>query len=360
MNRFANPLFLIPIALALLVLSAAVFTVNEREKAIKLFLGEITESDYQPGLHFKVPLLERVYKFDKRILTLDVQPERVLTSEKKNVIVDSFVKWRVADAERFYTRLGGVEQRAGSRLTQFVREGVKDAFGQRTVREVISSARGDLMDEIALAVDRQAETLGIQIVDVRIKKVELAEEVRESVYQRMEKDREKIAREIRSEGRESAKKIRAAADRIREETLATAYAEAEQTRGDGDAESARIYAEAYTKDPEFYNLYRSLSAYRQAFSSGNDVMLLNPDTQFFRFFRGPDGARGSAGQSGDGQDSSGQSSAGQNATGQSGGSAQSGDSAQSDRSAGSQEASSQSGGDSSRASPDDSAGGSDQ
>ncbi len=319
MNRLANPLFLIPIALALLVLSAAVFTVNEREKAIKLFLGEITESDYQPGLHFKVPLLERVYKFDKRILTLDVQPERVLTNEKKNVIVDSFVKWRVDDARAFYTRLGGVEQRAGSRLTQFVREGVKDAFGQRTVREVISSARGDLMDEIALAVDRQAETLGIEIVDVRIKKVELAEEVRESVYRRMEKDREKIAREIRSEGRESAKKIRAAADRIREETLATAYAEAEQTRGDGDAESARIYAEAYTRDPQFYNLYRSLSAYRQAFSSGNDVMLLNPETEFFRFFRGSGGAQAALDQSGGNQGGSNQMGAAQDAQGPSNG-----------------------------------------
>lgn len=300
MNRLANPLYLIPIALLALILSAAMFTVNEREKAIKLFLGEITESDYQPGLHFKIPLLERVYKFDKRILTLDVQPERVLTSEKKNVIVDSFVKWRVADAETFYTRLGGVEQRAGSRLTQFVREGVKDAFGQRTVREVISSARSDLMDEIALAVGRQSQNLGIEIVDVRIKKVELAEEVRESVYQRMEKDREKIAREIRSEGQESAKKIRAAADRIREETLATAYAEAEQTRGDGDAESARIYAEAYTQDPQFYNLYRSLSAYRQAFSSGSDVMLLNPDSEFFRYFRSATGAAGAGSPGGAG------------------------------------------------------------
>jgi len=289
MNRLVNPLVLIAGALLLLLFSAMVFTVGEREKAIKLFLGEITESEYEPGLHFKVPLLERVYKFDKRILTLDVQPERVLTSEKKNVIVDSFVKWRVADAKTFYTSVGGLEQRANSRLTQFVREGVKDAFGQRTVREVVSSARSTLMSEIRTAVGGQSENLGIEIVDVRVKKVELPEDVRESVYQRMEKDRAKIAREIRSEGEESAQRIRAAADRIREETLATAYAQAEQTRGTGDAESARTYAEAYSRNPEFYSLYRSLSAYRRAFGGNNDVLLLEPDSEFFKFFNGPMG-----------------------------------------------------------------------
>ena len=294
MNRLTNPLVLLGIALVLLIVSSSVFTVGERDKAIKLFLGEITASDYEPGLHFKVPLLETVYKFDKRILTLDVEPERVLTSEKKNVIVDSFIKYRIADAGRFYTRLGGIESRADNRLTQFVREGVKDAFGQRTVREVVSSARSTLREEILAAVDGQAENLGIEVVDVRVKKVELPEDVRESVYQRMEKDREKIAREIRSEGEESAKRIRAAADRIREETLATAYAQAEQTRGAGDAESARIYAEAYSRDPEFYSLYRSLGAYRRAFS-GNDVLLLSPDSEFFQYFNGSAGARPGAG-----------------------------------------------------------------
>ena len=290
MNRLTNPLVLLGIALLLLLISASIFTVNEREKAIKLFLGEITEREYEPGLHFKFPFVENVYKFDKRILTLDVEPERVLTNEKKNVIVDSFIKYRIADAGLFYTRLGGIESRADNRLTQFVREGVKDAFGQRTIREVVSSARSTLREEILAAVDGQAENLGIDVVDVRVKKVELPEDVRESVYQRMEKDREKIAREIRSEGEESAKRIRAAADRIREETLATAYAEAEQTRGDGDAESARVYAEAYSRDPEFYSLYRSLSAYRRAFS-GNDVLLLSPDSEFFQYFNGSAGGR---------------------------------------------------------------------
>ncbi len=287
MNKLANPLVMIGAALLLLLLSTMVFTVGERERAIKLFLGEITESEYDPGLHFKLPVLETVYKFDRRVLTLDVQPERVLTTEKKNVIVDSFIKWKIDDTAQFYKSLGGVESRANSRLTQFVREGVKDAFGRRTVREVVSSARSSLRDEVLASVDRQAESLGIDIVDVRIKKVELPEDVRESVYQRMEKDRAKIAREIRSEGEESAKKIRASADRSREELLANAYSTAEQTRGNGDAESARIYAEAYTQNPEFYSLYRSLGAYRSAFSGNSDVLVLNPDSEFFRYFNGP-------------------------------------------------------------------------
>jgi membrane protease subunit HflC len=287
MNRLANPLVLIALALLLLLGSTMIFTVGERERAIKLFLGEITEADYEPGLHFKLPLLEQVYKFDRRVLTLDVQPERVLTNEKKNVMVDSFIKWKISDSKTFFTSLGGVEARANSRLTQFVREGVKDAFGRRTIREVVSSARSSLREEIQASVDLQAESLGIDIIDVRIKKVELPEDVRESVYQRMEKDRAKIAREIRSEGEESAKKIRALADRMREELLANAYSTAQQTRGNGDAESARIYAEAYTQNPEFYSLYRSLGAYRSAFSGGGDVLLLKPDSEFFKYFNGP-------------------------------------------------------------------------
>lgn len=291
MNKLANPLVLVGAALLLLLGSTMIFTVNERERAIKLFLGEITKSDYEPGLHFKLPMLEQVYKFDKRILTLDVQPERVLTNEKKNVMVDSFIKWRIADPETFYTRLGGVESRANSRLTQFVREGVKDAFGRRTIQEVVASARSTLRQEIQASVNLQSANLGIDIIDVRIKKVELPEDVRESVYQRMEKDREQIARGIRSEGEEQAKIIRATADRAREELLARAYATAEQTRGTGDAESARIYAEAYTQDPEFYSLYRSLSAYRSAFNGGGDVLLLDPKSEFFRYFNGADGIK---------------------------------------------------------------------
>ncbi len=293
MNRITHPASLLVIALGLLILSSALFTVNEREKAIKLMLGNIVRSDYEPGLHFKIPFLERVVKFDQRILTMDLPPAPVLTSEEKNVIVDAFVKWRIEDPRLFFTAVSGSEQFANNRLAQFARESLRNAFGKLTIREVVSSARSGLRDSIREPVDAQAQSLGIEVVDMRVKKVELPEDVRDSVYQRMEVDREKIAREIRSQGEESAKRIVAAADRIREETLATAYAEAEQTRGTGDGESARIYAEAYTQDPEFYTLYRSLSAYRTAFSGNNDVLLLNPDSEFFRYFNGPEGTAAS-------------------------------------------------------------------
>lgn len=306
MNRLTNPLVLLAVALGFLVLSSAVFTVNERQTAIKLFLGEITRTGYEPGLHFKVPLLERVIKFDKRILTMDVPPEPVLTNEEKNVIVDVFVKWRIENPNLFYTSVSGNEQFANARLAQFARESLRNAFGKLTIREVVSSARSTLRDAIRDPVDAQAEELGIDVVDMRVKKVELPDDVRDSVYQRMQVDREKVAREIRSQGEESAKRIRAAADRIREETLATAYAEAEQTRGAGDAESARVYAEAYTQDPEFYEFYRSLSAYRNSFSGNGDILVLQPESEFFKYFNGRGEGAGS-GAGGGGSASSGAS-----------------------------------------------------
>ncbi len=286
MNRLLNPITIAVLALLALLISGFFFTVHERQLAIKVRLGEIAETEYSPGLHTKVPIVDTIHVFDARVLTLDVKPEPMLTKEKKNVIVDFFIKWRIANANTFYTRIGAVETRADGRLTQLGNNEVRNAFKQRTIKEVVSSARSTLMDEIRQKLDAQSSGLGIKIVDVRIKKVELPEDVQDSVYQRMEKERAKIAREIRSQGEESAKKIRATADRVREETLATAYASAEQTRGTGDGESARIYAEAYTKDPEFYSLYRSLGAYRKAFDGGSNVMLLKPDSEFFRYFNG--------------------------------------------------------------------------
>jgi membrane protease subunit HflC len=287
MNRLLNPITLAIIALLLLFLSSFVFTVHEKQTGIKVRLGEMVEQTYGPGLHVKFPVADSVYLFDARILTLDVKPERMLTAEKKNVIVDFFIKWRIANPQEFYKRIGAVESRADSRLTQLGNDAVRNAFRKRTINQVVSSARSKLMDEIRIQLDLPAEGLGIEIVDVRIKKVELPEDVRDSVYERMKKERAKIAREIRSEGEESSKRIRATANRIREETLAEAYAEAEQTRGAGDGESARIYAEAFTQDPEFYSLYRSLSAYRQAFSGQNNVLMLQPNSEFFRYFRNP-------------------------------------------------------------------------
>ncbi|PID61939.1 MAG: HflC protein [Gammaproteobacteria bacterium] len=295
MNRLLNnPLLLVLVAVLALLMSNAFFTVSEREKALKLRVGQVRRDDYQPGLHLKIPIIENVVKFDSRILTHDVPTERVLTSEKKNVMVDSFIKWRIVNPRLFYTSVSGLQRSADMRLQQFAREAVKDSFGRRTINQVVSSDRNDLGGEIQTAIDEQARGLGIEVVDILINKVELPEDVRESVFDRMRKDRAKIAGEIRSQGEESAKKIRASADRQREELLAEAYAQAEQTRGAGDATSARVYAEAYRQNPEFYQLYRSLSAYRNAFEGSNDVMLLEPDSEFFRYFNSS-GDAGAAG-----------------------------------------------------------------
>jgi len=287
MSRLLNPIVLMLIALAFMLVSAFVFTVHETELGIKVRLGNIIDDELEPGLHGKIPIVHEIHKFDARVLTLDVNPEKMLTRENKNVIVDFFIKWRIENASTFYLRNGSVESSANSKLTQLGNNEVRNAIKSRTIRQVVSTSRGELMVEISNKLGEQASNLGIEIVDVRIKKVELPEDVRESVYKRMEQERAKIAREIRSEGEESSKKIRATANRVREETLATAYANAEATRGSGDGESARIYAEAYTKNPEFYSLYRSLSAYRQAFSGNNNVLMLQPDSEFFRYFNGP-------------------------------------------------------------------------
>jgi len=289
MNRLPSTVWIVVGVLGLLLLSSIFFVVDETERALKIRLGSVVETEYNPGLHMKLPVIEDIHKFDRRILTLDLRPERVLTSEKKNVIVDSFVKWRIENVEAFFTATaGGDETIVESRLTQFIRNAVKDAFGTRTVRQVVSSERTKLMNEINNATNEKISGFGIRIVDVRIKKVELPEDVRESVYQRMEKERAKIAREIRSEGQEQSQKIRAEADRLREETLAEAYSQAEQTRGQGDAKSAQVYADAYKQDPAFYNLYRSLTAYRKSFNGGGNVMLIDPESDFFRFFNSND------------------------------------------------------------------------
>lgn len=284
MNRIPYSFLLIGGLLLLMLLSSVFFVVGETERAIKIQLGNVIETEYDPGLHMKIPVIQSVRKFDRRILTLDLRPERVLTSEKKNVIVDSFVKWRIEDVEAFFTSTSGDESVAESRLTQFIRNGVKDSFGTRTVRQVVSSERTQLMNEIRQEANERLSGLGVRVVDVRIKKVELPEDVRDSVYLRMEKERAKIAREIRSQGNEQAKKIKAEAERVRAEIIAESYNQAQQTRGAGDANSARVYAEAFTANPEFYNLYRSLDAYRTAFSNNRDVLLLKPDTEFFKYF----------------------------------------------------------------------------
>jgi membrane protease subunit HflC len=282
MNK--NSLLLIVVAVLLGGLYLATFTVNERELAIKFRLGQIERTDYDPGLHFMIPVVNNIRKFDARIQTLDAEPERYLTVEKKNVQVDSFVRWRIKDVEKFFISAGGDINRANLRLSQIVKDGLRGEFGRRTVQEVISGERKEIMRSITALADRETENFGIEVVDVRIKRVDLAREVSESVFQRMEAERERIAKELRSQGAEEAEKIRAEADRQRTILLAEARRESEQLRGNGDAKATEIYADAYSKDAEFYSFYRSLGAYEKSFTSTQDMLVLQPDSAFFNHF----------------------------------------------------------------------------
>jgi membrane protease subunit HflC len=275
------------VVLALVVLVTGVFSmyqVAEWEKAILFRLGEIVKTDVQPGLHFKIPFVNNVRKFDGRRLTLDVEPERFLTVEKKNVIVDSFVMWRIADAKRFYTAVMGDERNARQRLEQIVKDGMRGQFSKRTVNQVVSEERDTITKDLTIAASAQAGQIGIEIVDVRVKRVDLPSEVSNSVYRRMQAERSRVAKEFRSQGAELAEKIRAGADRQRQVLIAEAYREAEQTRGEGDARAAEIYAQAFNKDKEFYAFFRSLRAYQESFDGSNDLMLLTPDGEFFEYF----------------------------------------------------------------------------
>jgi len=277
--------FIAMLALLLLALGGfSVFTVAEWEKAIMFRLGEIREADFRPGLHFKIPFINNVRKFDARLLTQDVEPERFLTVEKKNVIVDSFVMWRIADVKRYYKAVAGDERNARLRIEQVIKDGMRGEFSKRTINEVVSGERDVIMEELTEAANRQAQQIGIEIADVRIKRIDLPAEVSNSVYRRMQAERSRVAKEFRSRGFEEAEKIRANADRQRQVLIAEAYREAEQIRGEGDARAAEIYANAYGKDNEFYSFTRSLKAYQEAFRGGSDVLLLEPDSEFFDYF----------------------------------------------------------------------------
>ncbi len=277
--------FIAMLALLLLALGGfSVFTVAEWEKAIMFRLGEIREADFRPGLHYKIPFINNVRKFDARLLTQDVEPERFLTVEKKNVIVDSFVMWRIADVKRYYKAVAGDERNARLRIEQVIKDGMRGEFSKRTINEVVSGERDVIMEELTDAANRQAQQIGIEIADVRIKRIDLPAEVSNSVYRRMQAERSRVAKEFRSRGFEEAEKIRANADRQRQVLIAEAYREAEQIRGEGDARAAEIYANAYGKDHEFYSFTRSLKAYQEAFRGGSDVLLLEPDSEFFDYF----------------------------------------------------------------------------
>lgn len=275
---------ILAVAAAVVLASQSVFTVSETQKVIKFRLGEIVETDYAPGLYFKIPFINNVKKFDARILTLESKPERFLTSEKKNVFVDSFVKWRVRDVAKYYTTVGGDVVQANIRLDQIVKDAMRSEFSKRTIRDLVSSERSQIPDLLSAAASPVAEEMGIQVVDVRVMRIDLPPEVSSSVYRRMEAERARVARDFRSRGAEAAERIRADADRQREVILADAYRDAEIKRGEGDATAADIYAQAYGKNKEFFSLYRSLMAYRSAIRE-DDTLVLEPDSEFFRYFK---------------------------------------------------------------------------
>ncbi|MBA3904505.1 MAG: protease modulator HflC [Rhodocyclaceae bacterium] len=271
----------------LVVVAMSMFTVDQRKFAIVFQLGEIREVITEPGLNFKWPLIQNVRYFDKRILTYDAQePERFITSEKKPVLVDAFVKWRIIDAEQYYKAVQGDESRAQTRLSQTVNSGLREAFGKRTVHEVVSGEREKIMEEVRTKADADARAIGVQIVDVRLKRVDLPQEVSESVYRRMETERKRVANELRSKGGAEAEKIKADADRQREIIVAEAYRDAQRTKGEGDARATAIYAQAFGQNAEFYAFYRSLEAYRQSFRNKSDVLVVDPSSDFFKYLKG--------------------------------------------------------------------------
>ena len=276
---------LVLLAAALLVAMSSLFIVDERQLAIKFQLGEIVESDYEPGLHIKAPWpINNVRKFDKRVLTLDTRPERFLTGEKKNVEVDFFVKWRIKNPAKYYTSFMGDERQASLRLLQIVNNGLQLEFDQRTIKQVVSDDRSVMMSDLTTKANEETAPFGIEVVDVRIKRIELPAEVSSSVYARMRAERERIAKEHRAQGQEAAKGIRAIADRERTVILAEARRDAEILHGEGDARAIEIYADAYGKNQEYYEFYRSMSAYREALANSQDILVLEPDSDFFKYF----------------------------------------------------------------------------
>jgi modulator of FtsH protease HflC len=274
---------------AVAVIGLSAFTVNEREMAIKLQLGEVVEADYNPGLHFKWPLVQNIRKFPRRILTISDRPERIFTAENEAVQVDFFVKWRIVDPVRFYTSTGGSLDVANGRLSEIIKNAVVTEFGKRSVSDAISLERQELMRDMLNLAAPTADDLGVSLVDFRIKQVEFMDEVRNSVYQQMAAERARIATDRRFTGRAEAEKRRAGADREVTVILANAYRDGQLIRGEGDAKAAEVYASAYTRDPEFYAFYRSIDAYRKSVGGKGDVLVLDPNNEFFRYLNQSDG-----------------------------------------------------------------------
>lgn len=284
---------LIVVILGILILaSLSMYTVDQRQNAMVFQLGEVVAIHKKPGLYFKLPLVQNVRYFDTRVLTLDpAQPDRFITSEKKNVLVDFFVKWRIIDTRQYYVSVGGDETRAKTRLRQTINDGLRAEFGKRTIHDVVSGERDQIMATLRQKADQDARAIGVQVLDVRLKHVDLPDEVSESVYRRMEAERKRVANELRSTGSAEAEKIKADADRQRQVIIANAYRDAQEIKGAGDAKASAIYASAYSKNPEFYAFYRSMDAYRQSFKSKSDVLVLEPNSAFFKYMKSPNAGK---------------------------------------------------------------------
>lgn len=277
---------LIGLIVVLVIAALSMFVVDQRQHALVFRLGEVIAVKKEPGLYFKIPLLDNVRYFDVRILTIDTpEAERFLTSEKKNVLVDLFVKWRITDVRQYYVSVRGEEAAAQTRLQQTINDGLRAEFGNRTVHEVVSGERDQIMDLMRVKANEDAKTIGVEVIDVRLKRVDLPQEVSEAVYRRMEAERKRVANELRSTGAAESEKIRADADRQREVIIAEAYRDSQRIKGEGDARATSIYARAYEPNAEFYSFYRSLEAYKQSFKNRNDVLVLEPNFDFFRYLR---------------------------------------------------------------------------
>jgi len=287
MNRLISCLIALVIVVG--VLFSTMFVVDQRQYAIVFALGEVKTVINEPGLHFKLPPpFQNVIFLDKRILTLDTpDADRFITVEKKNILVDAFVKWRIVDPRLYYVSFSGDERSAQNRMAQSVKASLSEEISKRTVREVISGERGKVMDGILKKVSEEAKQIGVEIVDVRLKRVDYVDQINASVFERMKSERARVANELRSTGAAESEKIRADADRQRTVILAEAYRDAEQVRGEGDAKASQIYAQAFGQNPEFYKFYRSLEAYRSSFKTRNDMLVIDPNSEFFKYFKNP-------------------------------------------------------------------------
>ena len=280
---------LVSIIVLLILLSLSTFTVDQREFALVFRLGEIVSVKKEPGLYFKTPIVENVKFFDKRILTYESeQPDRFITSEKKNVLVDSYIKWRIMDPSKYYVSVNGDERQAERRITQTVNDGLRAEFGKRTIQEVVSGQRSEIMGILQERADSESRLIGVEILDVRLRRVDLPEEVSQSVYQRMNAERKSVANELRSQGFADSEKIRAVAEKERDIIITEAYKDAQKIKGAGDATAAKIYADAFSKNQDFYDFFRSLEAYRKSFKGKDDILVLDPNSDFFKFLKSPD------------------------------------------------------------------------